>query len=788
MQAIHRKLVRDLWHIKGQVLAISLVIAAAVTVYVMYLGAFESLRLTQATYYDRYRFADVFASAGRAPLSLEDRIRDIPGVSRVDLRVTSYVTLDMPGLDEPAMAQLVSIPDDRQVMLNDLYIRSGRYIDSSRADEVLVNEGFALAHDLEPGDTITAIINGRRRDLEVAGIALSPEFIYILRPGDIMPDDERYGILWMNRQDLAAAFDMEGGFNNVVLKLMPGTSEEEAISRLDGILDRYGGRGATSRELQASHWFLSNELRQLESFGTVIPIIFLAVAAFLLNVVLGRIITVQREQIAALKALGYSNFEVGLHYYLWALAVTLIGIMIGLASGAWLASAMVNIYNDFFRFPLLAFRIAPNVIATSVAVSLIASMLGARSAVRKAVELPPAEAMRPQAPAHYRVSLIERIGLGRWMSPATRIIIRNLTRRPVRTALSVIGIAFGAAMVVEGMFFMDAMVTTMDIQFSVAQRQDITLTFVQPASPAALYEIGGLEGVMSVEPVRTIPARLRFGHLSRQVAVMGLVSDPRLNRVIDDDLTATYLPPGGLILSRQIAEIIGADEGDMVTMEVMEGRRPVREVPVAAVIDEFLGTSVYMELGTVRDLMREGDVITGAYLTVDSRVIDDLYRRLKNTPAVAAVSLKAAAVESFEETVQQNLGVIIFFNQLFSSVIAFGVIYNAARISLSERSWELASLRVMGFTRNEISYVLLGEFALLAAVAIPIGLLLGYGLAAVTVATVGSTELYRIPLIVGNNTYGQAALSVVAATLISSLVVRRKLNRLDLVSVLKTRE
>ena len=788
MQALNRKLLRDLWDIKGQVLAISLVIAAAVTVYIMYLGAFESLRLTQDTYYDRYRFADVFVSLKRAPLYLEDRISQIPGVAQAELRVSANVTLDMDEIAEPIMARLVSIPGTEQAILNDLFIRKGRYLDPNRRNEILVNEDFAQAHELEPGDTITAVINGRQRDLEIAGIALSPEFIYVIPPGNIVPEAGRYGILWMNRQELAAAFDMEGAFNNVALRLMPGASEDDAIASLDRILERYGGLGAIPRSLQLSHWFLNNELTQLQSFGTAIPIIFLAVSAFLLNVVLGRIVTVQREQIAALKALGYSNFQVGLHYYKWALAITVIGIGVGIASGSWLASWLVNLYNTFFHFPVLTFRIAPNIVATSVLVSLVAAMLGARGAVRKAVSLPPAEAMRPQAPARYRVSLIERMGLGAFLSPATRMIVRNLTRQPLRSALTVVGIAFGAAMVIEGSFFMDAMDTTMNIQFNVAQRQDLTVSFVEPASPRALYEIASLEGVMNLEPTRSVPARLRFGHRSRRTAITGLVENPELNRVIVSDVVPVLLPPDGIILSKQIAELIRADQGDTVILEVLDGARPVREVVVSQVVDEFLGTSAYMEIGALRSLLREGRVVTGAFLQVDAAEMDNLYTRLKNTPSVAAVALKEAAVRSFEDTIQETMSWIVFFNQIFSSIIAFGVIYNAARISLSERTWELASLRVMGFTQGEISYILLGEFALLTAVAIPVGLAIGYGLASFTVATIGSTELYRLPLVVANSTYGRAIVSVIVATVVSSWVVRRKLNGLNLVAVLKTRD
>ena len=514
----------------------------------------------------------------------------------------------------------------------------------------------------------------------------------------------------------------------------------------------------------------------------------MAVAAFLLNVVLGRIVAVQREQIAELKALGYSNFEVGLHYYQWGLVVALIGIAIGLATGSWLAASMLEIYNEFFRFPVLEFRVSPNVIAIATLVSLAASMLGARGAVLRAVRLPPAEAMRPQAPAHYRVSLVERIVLGRWISPATRMIIRNISRRPFRAALSTLGIAFGASMMIVGMFFLDSMHYAMDVQFNVAQRHDLTVSFVEPRAPRSLYEIAGLEGVMHLEPLRSVPARLRFGHRERQVGITGLIERADLNRIIDSNLEQVSLPLDGLVLSTKLAEILEVSQGETLTMEVLEGSRPVRQVVVAEIVEEFMGTSAYMEIGALRRMMREGRVLSGAFLEVDSASLDILYSRLKATPAVLGVALKDAAIQSFRDTVEQNMGIIIFFNQIFSSIIAFGVIYNAARISLSERSWELASLRVMGFTRGEISYILLGEFAILTAVAVPLGLIIGYGLAGLTVATVGDTELYRIPLVVGPQTFATAAAGVILAAVVSSLVVRRQLDRLDLVAVLKTRE
>lgn len=787
MRAIHRKLLRDLWGIKSQALAIALVIGAGIAMYVMYLSTFDSLRLTQATYYERYRFADVFASLKRAPRSLEERIAAIPGVASSATRVVAEVTLDVEGLAEPAVGRLISIPERGPVPLNRLFLRRGRMPEAFRSDEAVVSEAFADARGLDLGDHVAAVINGRRRELEVVGVALSPEFVYTIRPGEIIPDDGRFGIFWMRRQGLAGAFDMEGGFNDVALLLSPGASADVVISRLDRLLATYGGLGAVPRRLQTSHWYLDNELTQLQNVGRFIPIVFLAVAAFLLSVVLTRIVSVQREQIAALKALGYSNRDIGLHYAGWSLAISLLGAAFGVGFGAWMGHGMTGMYNAYFRFPVLQYTLAAKVALTAAAISVAAGGLGAVGAVRRAVRLPPAEAMRPEPPASYRESRIERLGLKRWLSQAGRMVLRNLNRRPVRTLLSVVGIAFAGAMMIVGSFFLDSMDEMMEVQFFVAQRQDVTVTFVEPRSQGALHEVGRLPGVMAAEPLRSVPVRLRAGHLHRQVAIMGLPAEQRLNRVIDRDLEAVTLPPGGLVLSTALADILEVRTGDEVTIEVLEGARPVRRAQVAGLVEEYMGTSVYMEAGALHRLMREAGSLSGAFLQVDGADLDQLYRRLKRLPAVAAVTIKLAAVQSFKDTLAQNMNLMIFFNVIFAGVIAFGVVYNAARVSLSERSRELASLRVMGFTRGEISAILLGELATITLASLPLGMGLGYGFAWLLVQAF-ETELYRFPLVVLPRTYAWAAITVLVAATVSGLVVRRKLDRLDLVAVLKTRE
>lgn len=787
MRALNRKLLRDLLHMKGQAAAIALVIAAGAAMFVAYFSTFDSLRGTLDTYYTASRFADLFANVKRAPLSLRERLVEIPGVADVELRVVVDVTLDVPALIEPSTGRLISIRLPRQRPLNDVFLRRGRDPEIGRPDEVLVDEAFADARKLRPGDRLGAIINGRRRDLVIVGIALSPEYVYSMRAGDLLPDPSRFGIFWMERRALAAAFNMEGAFNDVSIALAADANEPHVSGAVEHVLAPYGGFGLVPRRQQTSNWFLQNELAQLQGVGIILPLVFFGVAAFLVNVVLHRMISVQREQIAALKALGYSNLELGFHYLKWSLAVSLAGGVIALGAGAWLGRGMTGLYNVFFRFPELAYHVRPVYMLEALLATAAAAIVGATAAVRRAVTLPPAEAMRPEAPASFRETLIERIGLRRYLSPPARMVLRNVARHPLRSTMAVVGIAFGVAILVVGLFMVDSIEELLRVQFGIVQRQDVTTTFVEPVSAATRHELERLPGVLSMEAMRSLPVRIRAGHRSRQTAITGLQLAPQLNRVIDSRLRPVELSPEGLVLSAVLADVLGVRRGDEVVIEVLEGTRPVRRARITQTVDEYMGMSVYMEIGALARLMREAGSLSGAYLRIDPAAAPALYQRLKRTPLVAGVSLKQAAVESFRKTIAQNMNVMIIFNVIFAAIIAFGVVYNAARIALSERSRDLASLRVLGFTRGEVSTILLGELAVIVLAALPVGLLLGQLFAALVVKGVES-ELYRFPLFVTPRTRLFAAGTVAAAAIISGLVVRRRVDHLDLVAVLKTRE
>jgi putative ABC transport system permease protein len=782
------KLGRELWLMRAQALAIVLVIAAGVATYVMARCTLESLKRAQDDYYARYRFADVFAHAERAPQTLEVRIAEIPGVARVQSRVVANVKLDVPGLSEPATAKLVSVPDHEPPDINRLHIRSGRYIEAGRPGEVLVSEGFAAVHGLVPGGKVRAVINGRLRELTIVGIALSPEYIYQIREGDILPDDRRYAVFWMGRSELAAAFDLQGAFNDVACTLMPGAIEADVLQRLDQMTAPYGGLGAIGRADQSSHKFVTNELQELRGMALVAPTIFLGISAFLLNMVISRLIGLQREQIAALKAFGYRRREIGWHYAKLVLVLTLLGFALGTLVGWQFGQRVTRFYAHFFHFAAFSFYLDPAVLISALAVSGAAALVGTALAVWKAASLPPAEAMRPEPPARFGLSLLERLGADRVLSEPTKMILRQLERRPLKSALTCLGIALSTAVVILGSFMLDAVDYAIYAQYFVAIREDLNVIFVEPSSVRSLHDIERLPGVRYCEPFRAVATRLRRGHLSRRVEILGLSPDRELHRLMDINCRPVPLPAEGLVLSEKLGEVLGLKIGDSVRLEALEGERPEVDVPVVGLVTDFAGTAAYMRRDAVNRLMHEGDIVSGAFVAVDSDLVDRLYLELKEAPRVASVLVKGAAIHSFRETVAENILRMRSFIVVFACVIAVGVVFNSARISLAERSREMATLRVLGFTRAEVSYLLLGELALLTAVGLPLGMLCGYGLAAFVIDFSYNTELFRIPLVVDRSTHGFASAVTLTAALASALVVRRLIDRLELIEVLKSKE
>lgn len=787
VRALDRKLLRDLRRMRGQVLSIAAVVACGVASVVAMGSTLLTIDHTREAYYSRTHFADVFASLTRAPEFVADRVREIPGVAAVTTRVTASALLRVPGLATPATGYFVSV-DPRVSSLNRLHLRRGRMVVPDRSDEVLVDEHFTDANRLAVGDSLGAVINGRWRTLHVVGIAISPEFVHAAAPGFAQFGDPRhFGVLWMDRAALARLRDLDGAFNELALALAPGANEQEVVARVDALLGRYGGGHAYPRADQPSEQVVSGEIEQLRAFGVVMPIIFLAVAAFLINVVLSRLVATQRGEIATLKAFGYGNGAVAAHFVGYAIAAVVAGAAMGIPLGAWIGSGFTGLYKNFFRFPEFTHHTDASLAALGVGVSALAAVVGALTAVHAAAALPPAEGMRPPSPSVYRPLLLERLGFAELLPASVRMVLRTIEHRPVRTLTAILGVALSAAVLVAGIFAFDSARYIGDLQFRLVQREDLAVGFTLPMPARVSHELAAIAGVRTVEPFRGVPVRVRSGHRSRQIAILGLEQDASLRRLVDMEARRYRLPPSGLVLTASLGRTLHVVAGDTVVVELLERGGAARSIPVAALIDEVIGVSGYMRLAELNRLVGEGAVASGALLTLEPGAEADALDALGRIPGVSSVSSRRGMLESFEETLSANITMTTTIVTILACVIAVGVLYNGARIALSERGRELASLRVLGFTRREVAALLFGEQGGINALGTPLGLLLGLGLAYVIASAFGS-ELYRFPVIVTARTYAVAIGVIVAASLVAGFAMRRRLYSLDMVEVLKTRE
>lgn len=788
MRALDLKLWRDLWQMRGMAVAISLVMIGGVSTFVMSRVTYESLKITLTRYYVDQRFADVFGRLVRAPESVAGQLAQLPGVNQVETRVVAPVNLEVAGYNDPVTGRINSLPEVGEPRLNVPWVRRGRLPMPRADDEVALSEEFADAHGLQPGDRIWAVIKGHRKRLDIVGIVLSPEYMYAIPPGAIFPDHERYGILWMNRKSLATAVDMDGAFNDVSFSLQRGASARALIDRVDAVLARYGGFGAYPLDDQLSHRFITEELRGLETMATIFPVIFLGVAAFLLNVVITRLIGTEREQIGTLKAFGYSTLQIGVHYTKLVLAITAVGLFAGVALGLWFARGLANVYTEFYSFPYLQFHLDPLVLLQAGLVTVIAALAGTAFAVRRAASLSPAEGMRPEPPPVYRATILERAGLQRRLAEPSRMIVRHLARQPFKAGLTMLGIAAAGGILMMTNFQRDAIDWMVGVQYGLSSREDLTVMFTDPTPRRALYSLQSLDGVQLAEGFRAVPARLVHGHRSYRTSVDGIEPGGELRRVLDAALQPVSIPTEGVVLTEYLAsEILRIEPGQWLTIEVLEGRRPVLQVPVAGVTRQYLGVNAYMSRAALNRLMHEGPAISGARLAVDADRQAEIYRLLREMPRVAGTIVRDTSIDQFNEMMEETILYFTFVTALLGGFIAFGVVYNSARIALSERSRELASLRVLGFTRGEVGYILLGEIGLLTLLAIPLGFGFGGALSGY-LSLAFSSDLYRIPLIIAPSTYALAAVIVLVSFAMTGALIWRKLARLDLVEVLKTRE
>jgi putative ABC transport system permease protein len=787
VSALTTKLLRELQRLKGQIATIALVLASGLVSFVSLRGTYTSLAQALDTYYARTSFAHVFAHVERAPLSMGRTIEALPGVQVLELRLQKEVTVPLEGLSRAAYARLLSLPSGRASRVNTLVLRQGRLPEPQRTDEVVVLEAFARAHGLEAGHRIPVVINGAQRQLHIVGIALSPEFVFAIRPGSLVDDPKRYAVLWMNEDQLAHAFGMAGVFNDLALRLQPGASASAVRLQLDRLLEPHGGTGAFERDDQVSHRIVSQELSQLRALAGMIPIVFLGVAAFLINLVLARLIRLQRSEIATLKAIGYPNRRIGNHYLGLVLVVLVPGSLLGIAGGLWLGELVLGLYSGIFRFPDLTFEADVSLLAIGVGASGVSAVLGALGAVRSAVRLPPAEAMRPPAPARYRPGLIEKLRLAQVLGPSGLMVFREIQRRPLRSALSSLGIAGAAALLILGRFGWDSLTAYFEGTFRRAHRQDFEVAFFEPLPPRVVTDLMKYPGVIRAEGVRTLAVRARHDHRRRDVALVGLSPEGSLRQLVAMNARTLPVPAVGVSITETLGELLGVGVGDTLDLELLQGDRRTLRVPISASFPETTGLQVYASTELLAQLIGDLGAVSSVLLQVDTRHSAELQAALKRSPQVLDVADVRGDMQRLFDMNARVFNVWTLVSITLAASVVFGVVYNNARIALAARSRELASLRVLGLTRREISLILLGGLAFEVVVALPIGLFLGRMWARQFMSTVDQ-ETFRWQVVIAPSTTLLVICVVLLASAASAFWVRMSLDKLNLIEVLKARE
>lgn len=787
MSVLERKLTRDLWRLKGQVATIAVVLACGIMALLMMRSAYVSLLAARDSYYTTYRFADVFARLVRAPESVADRLGELPGVRVVHTRIVEDVMVPMPGEPDPVAGRIVSIPDEGAPPLNALYLRAGRLPAPGADDEAVVLEQFVDAHGLVVGDRIPTVLEGHRREIQIVGIALSPEYVLAMSGSEPMPDKRRFVVMWMSRRAIAPVFQMEGAFNDVILQVEHRASLASVLEAVDRELAPYGGFHATGRDKQLSNYALTSELSQLRTLALVIPAIFLAVAAFLVNVVVSRLVFLERTQIAVLKALGFTDTRIAFHYLGLVALIVALAAVLGIATGAWSSRWMTDLYSDFYRFPTRLYALPPSALALSLGVALAAAVTGALASIRRVTRMQPAQAMRPPAPLSYKRSFAERLHVDRFLGASAMMVVREIERRPLRFVLSSLGIALGVSIFLLGRFSWDSFEHLMNESFVRGHREDFTVVLRRPRPTEAVRAIESMPGVDYAEGQRIVPVRIRFDSRWRDTTIVGLPPDSQLRTILDDGTTPVALPEEGVLMTHELARVLGVALGDRVDVEVLEGDWPVKSLPVAALAREQFGLLVYARTDWLAEWLGEEPRVSALLLSTDPERTEEVRAKLKEQPEVIAVASTQRTIDTYREQTGQSMMFFTLVLTISAAAIAIGVVYNNARISLSLRGRDLATLRVLGFTRREISTVLLGELGAQVFVGIPLGLALGtWG--AYRLADAMGSEMMRLPVHIQSSTYAVAALIAIVSGVASALLVRRKLDQLDLVSVLKASE
>ena len=787
---LQKKLFRVLFQQWGQSLAIIAVVACGVAAYICLYSCYLNLKLTRDTYYFQERYAHFEIMVDRAPDTAVFRVEQMPGVRRAQGRIVQDVTVDIEGINEPRTGRIISMPVPHHDVLNDIVLDQGNYFAPGAQDEVIVSDRFALANNLELGDRIDVNIESKQYNLRIIGLAMSPEFVYMIRNiQELIPAPERFGVLWVPRDFAETALNMEAASNSIVGFADDPDHLEPLFDQIDDELEAYGVFAKLDRDNMISNRFISDEIYGLGITAQVTPAIFLAIAAMILFVLLNRMVRIDRTQIGLLKAFGYSNRAVAFHYIEYGFILGVLGCLSGFIVGQWMANGLIRMYVEFYQFPILESRIYPEVLFRSMGITMVFSLLGALSAALRAAAIQPAEAMRPEAPQAAHKTLLEYFpAVWTRLAFTWKMILRNLERNRVRAMLSISGVAVSMGLLIMGYCMLDAMDYMLDFQFREVQREDLRVAFQREHGKETLYDIERFDHVRRAEPVLEYPFTMRAGWRKKDTVVTGLPAGAELKRLINVDGQEVAIESTGLVLSDKLARELAVGPGDTVLLKPLMGRiKKEKSVTVSRVAQQYLGSGAYMDIEALSRILDEPFVMNAVLLRTDEGSALEVKEHLKEIADIASVSFAEEVLQSLLSTLAQSMKMMNVTMLIFAGVIAFSIIYNVTSVALAERERELASLRVLGLTTAEVGRIMYYENFLLGAMGILAGIPVGYGISKWLI-TMYDTDLFRMPFYIENRTYIWCAVIIGIFVIMANGAVWRKVRRLDLIEVLKERE
>jgi putative ABC transport system permease protein len=788
---LNRKLVREVIRSYGLLLLVTSIIAVGITCYVALQSAYHNLDLARQRYYRQCRMADFWIDLKKMPVAELDNLYRVDGVSEVHSRIQPRATVDLPDMDVPINAQVISLPDRRSAVINDIILRRGEYLGEGRRNEVIVSEKFALANEIAPGSTIHLLLNNRRQELIVVGTAISSEFTYLVSPGSLVPDPEHFGVFYVKRSFAEDVFDSEAAANQIVGRLAPESRErvDEILRKLEVALEPYGVFAATKLEFQASHQFLNNEIEGLGGIAAVLPIIFLAVAALVLNILITRMARRQRVVIGTFKAIGYSDAQIFLHFLKYGLCVGIAGGLLGSLLGYMASAGMTVVYRWFFEFPDLQSGFYWYTHAVGISVSILCAMAGSFYGARTMLKLEPAAAMRPEPPRAGGVILIEVLLAGGWrfLSAGWRMTLRGLFRNRLRTLTGMFSAMMGSGLLVSGFMMTEAQSFIIDFQFHRTLRSDVDVTFESEQGVDAFSDVRRMPGVDYAEPQFNVACTFVNGPNRRRLSIIGLKQDSRLTVPYDEQGNRIVLPTSGIVVTRRLAEVMHVEPGSRLSLIPVKGDRRLVEVTVAQVADSYLGLSAYADIHFLSELVGESLAMTGVQLQVDPRQQAALFQQLKNTPGVIGVQSRRHVIQKLQETLLQNQYVFIGVLVGFAGVIFFSSIVNASMVNLAERQREVATFCALGYTRWQIGSIFLHESLLTCLPGAVLGLPVGYGLTWLTAFSYNN-DLVRIPVVTAPWVFLTTLVSAVVFALAAHSVVQWTITRMNLMDALQVME